>query len=335
PALREPIPPMRAIILRRLLIAVPILLGLATVNFVLIHSAPGDPVDLLLGQELEPEAREHIRSAWGLDEPLAVQYVRYLESVFLRFDLGYSIRSGRAVADEILAALPNTLQLAAAALLLQLGIGVALGVLSAVRQNSPLDRAARIGSLTVYSVPSFYLGLILLFLFAGGIDALRILPASGMVDTVNHDWMSPLGKIGDRLSHLVLPSLTLGLGGAASISRYVRGEMLDSMRQDYIRTARAKGLPESRVIWKHGFRNALIPIVTLLGLSLPFLFSGSVIVENVFGWPGMGRIAVKAAFGRDYPLFLGINLAFACMVVAGSLLADILYAIVDPRVRFD
>ena len=324
---------MHTYILRRILISIPLLFGLLTINFFLIHAAPGDPTDIFYNPDMDPQARENIRRIYGLDQPLGVQYLRYIQGVALKFEFGYSIAKKRPVRDEILDALPNTIQLSALALLIELTLGIALGILAAVKQHSAFDNVTRVTALTFYSMPSFYLGLLLLFLFAGGVSASHWLPASGMIDIVRHESMSTLGRIGDRAIHILLPSLTLGAGAAAGISRYMRGELLEVIRQDYMRTAQAKGLTERVVVFKHGLRNALMPIITIVGLSLPFLFSGAVIVEQVFGWPGMGRVAVDAAFQRDYSMFLAVNLIFGTMVVLGNLVADILYAIVDPRVR--
>ncbi len=324
---------MHTYILRRVLIAIPILWGLLTINFFLIHAAPGDPTDIFYNPDMTPEVRENIRRVYGLDQPLGVQYMKYIKGVMLDLEFGYSIAKRRPVKDEVLDALPNTIQLAVLALLIELTLGLAIGVLAAVRQYSAFDNIARVTTLTFYSMPSFYLGLVLLFLFAGGITATHWLPASGMIDVVRYESMSAVERIGDRVAHILLPSLTLGLGAAAAISRYMRGELLEVIRQDYIRTARAKGLPERVVVFKHGMRNALLSIITIVGLSLPFLFSGTVIVEQVFAWPGMGRVAVDAAFQRDYPMFLAVNLILGTMVVLSTLVTDILYAVVDPRVR--
>ena len=320
-------------IARRLLIAVPVLLGILTINFLLFHAAPGGPMDRFLDPNFDPEVVQRLKEDYGLDQPLWDQYVAYLDRVILHFDFAHSFSNNVPVSRLILERLPNTLQLMFLALLLQFTLGIALGVFSAVKQYSRFDHTARIGSLVLYSMPSFYLGMILIFLFAGGVSWLRILPPSGIHDIVSYGEMSGLEKLWDRLRHLVLPVLTLGLGSAASVSRYMRGEMLEVIRQDYMRTARAKGLPERTVILKHGLRNALLPIVTLFGVSLPFLLGGSVIVENLFGWQGMGRLVVDAAHQRDYPVFLAVNLMFATMVLLGTLLADILYAVVDPRIR--
>ncbi|MCZ6794219.1 MAG: ABC transporter permease [Planctomycetota bacterium] len=320
-------------IVRRLLISVLVVLGILTLNFVLIHAAPGSPADLLLNPEFDDDYNERLAEAYGLNDPVWEQYLKYLDNVLLHFDLGHSIQKQAPVGDLILEALPNTLLLTVLAVLVALAVGVALGIFSAVKQYSLFDHAARLGSLVVYSTPSFCLGLLLIFLFAGGVSWLRILPPSGIENVIPVGEAGSLERLWDRLRHLVLPVLTLGIGGAAGFSRYMRGEMLEVIRQDYMRTARAKGLGEGAVVFKHGLRNALLPMVTLLGLTLPFLFSGSVIVEGVFGWPGMGRLAVDAAFGRDYPMLLAVNLLFAALVVLGNLITDVLYAVVDPRIR--
>jgi len=320
-------------IVRRLLIAIPILLGLLTLNFVLIHAAPGDPTDLFVDPDMDAEVQAMIIKSMGLDRPLHEQYFTYLRGVVFEFNFGDSFLKKRPVADVVSDALPNTLQLSLLALCIQLVVGIAIGIVAAVKQYSRTDNVIRVVSLMFYSMPSFYLGLLFLFVFAGGIW--HVLPASGMEDVVRHESMSFGGQIWDRVVHIILPALTLGLGTAAGMSRYMRGELLEVIRQDYMRTARAKGLTERVVIFKHGVRNALIPIITLVGLSLPILFSGSVIVENVFAWPGMGRVMVDAAFQRDYPVFLASNLFFGCVVLLGSTVADVLYAAVDPRVRLE
>ncbi len=324
---------MRTYILRRVVISIPLMLGLLTFNFFIIKMAPGNPIDLFESPDMTPEVRERIRKAYGLDQPLHVQFYRYVSSVVIDRELGYSIPKRRNVIDEISDALPNTLKLSFLALLLDLGLGIAIGIISAVKQYSAFDNTVRIGALTLYSMPSFYLGLMMLLLFSGGVW--YILPAGGTIDAVNHGSMTGWEKIWDHIVHMILPIITLGVGSAAATSRYMRGQLLETIRQDYVRTARAKGLHERTVIFKHALRNALMPIVTITGLSLPALLSGSVIVEYLFSWPGMGRVAVEAASQRDMPIFLAVNLMFAGMVVIGSLLADILYAVVDPRVRLN
>lgn len=318
-------------VLRRLAVAIPLLLALLTLNFFLLHAAPGDPTEALLPLDADESAREALRRDYGLDRPLPIQYLHYLERVVLHLDLGRSRVTNRPVRTEIFDRLPNTLLLAGSALLVQYVVGIAAGLLAAARPGSRLDRAVRVVTLTIYSTPSFYLGLLLIFVFAGGV--FRVLPVSSTHDVIDYHTLGPLERLADRLRHLVLPALTLGLGSAAALARFVRGEMLEALGQDWVRTARAKGLPERTVLLKHAFRNALAPLITLLGLGLPFLFSGSVIVETVFDWPGMGLLAVDAAKSRNYPVFLAANLLFAALVIAGSLLADVLYAVADPRVR--
>ena len=324
---------MRSYLLRRALGLIPLLFGILTLNFFVIRAAPGDPADIFDNPDLPPEYRQMMRKNYGLDDPLPVAYAKYLQRVVLHFDFGYSIAKKRAVADEIKDALPNTLQLSALALLIELILGIGIGIVAAVRQYSWFDGVTRVSALTFYSTPAFFLGLVLLFLFAGGVW--HWLPASGMYDIVRYGDMNAAERLWSRLLHILLPAVTLGLGSAASVSRYMRGQMLEVIRQDYIRTARAKGLPESAVVFRHGLRNAIMPVVTIIGLSFPFLLSGAVVTENVFAWPGMGRVAVDAAFQRDYPMFLAVNIIFAGMVIIGNLVADVLYAVVDPRVRLD
>jgi peptide/nickel transport system permease protein len=330
---------MTAYIVRRLLQAVPLLLGILTLVFVFMHAAPGDPTALYMNPSIAPEVLEQMRHNWGLDQPLHIQYVRWMKS-FLTGDFGISLAQNRPVASILADRIPNTLILSGVSLLLIFIIGIAIGIIQAVRQYSALDNALTFSALFIYSMPSFWLGLMLILIFAYKVyqvdwwpDLLRF-PASGMT-SVNYEMLGFWGKFGDRLHHLVLPSIALGISSAASIARYMRSSMLDVIRQDYIRTARAKGLPERTVILKHALKNALLPIVTLLGLYLPFLFSGAVLVETVFAWPGMGRTIVEAIYQRDYPVVMATTFVFAAMVVVANLIADLLYAVVDPRIRYE
>jgi peptide/nickel transport system permease protein len=317
-------------ILKRILVSVPLIFGVMTVTFFLVHIAPGDPTDIFYNPDMSPQARELVRRSFGLDKPLHVQYGKWLVSC-VKGDFGVSFSAKRPVKDILKETIPNTVQLSLAALLLDLILGVAIGTLAAVRQYSKFDNWTTVTALTIYSTPEFWLGLMLILVFSG---ILGWLPASGMIDIVRHADMNFFERVLDCLRHLLLPVFCLGVGSAAATARYMRGSLLEVIRQDYIRTARAKGLSEWKVVFKHGLRSALIPIVTLTGLSLPFLFSGAVIIENVFGWPGMGRIGVDAVFSRDYPVIMAVNIIFAVMVIAGNLLSDILYAVVDPRVRY-
>ena len=330
---------MIAYSVRRLLYAIPLLWGILTLVFFIMHAAPGDPASIyLLNPNVSEAVIEQIRQNWGLDQPLHVQYWHWLVN-FASGDLGMSLAQQRPIVSVLADRIPNTLILSGTALVLIFVIGIALGIVQAVRQYSRLDNALTFGALFVYSMPTFWLGLMLILIFAhlayqvdGWPDFLRF-PASGTT-SISYDMLGFWGKLGDRLRHLTLPAIALGVGSAASVARYMRSSMLEVIRQDYIRTARAKGLPEWRVIMKHALRNALLPIITLLGLYLPFLLSGSVLIEYVFGWPGMGDTIVKAILQRDYPLVMATSFVFAFMVVVGNLVADILYAVVDPRIRY-
>lgn len=237
--------------------------------------------------------------------------------------------------DVIADALPNTLILSGVSLVLIFVFGCAVGIVQAVRQYSKLDETLTFLSLFVYSMPGFWLGLMLVILFSSPAvpDVLR-LPISGMTD-VNHEFMNVWGRFVDRVRHLVLPSFALGIASAAGVARYMRSAMLETISQDYIRTARAKGLSERRVILGHALRNALLPIISLLGLYLPLLFGGAVVIEVVFAWPGMGRVLYNSVAARDYPVVMAASFLFGVLVLFGNLLADLLYAAVDPRIRYD
>ncbi len=322
-------------VLRRTLVAIPILLGVATIVFVVLSVAPGDPSALYFSPGMSPESLARIRENMGLNDPLLVRYGRWLLA-FLQGDFGYSLSANVPVRHRILAALPNTFVLAVGALALSFIGGILIGVVQAMRQHSFLDSSLSVLALFFYSMPSFWLAIMLILVFsvwaqdlAGG---LLSLPPSGITSS-GYQLMGPWGRVLDRARHLVLPTLSLTLVLAGGIARYVRTSMLEVLEQDYIRTARAKGLSEARVVLKHAFRNALIPVVTLFGLYFPFLLSGAVFVEYVFAWPGMGKLMVDSFLQRDYPVALAGTFLFGAMVVLGNLIADILYGIVDPRVR--
>jgi peptide/nickel transport system permease protein len=327
---------MGTYIARRLLGSIPLVLGIATIIFFVVNLAPGDPAALYFQQGVPPEVLEQIRRNFGLDQPIHVRYWRWMVAFFTG-DFGYSYAHARPVLDIILETLGPTLILAGSTLVLIFIIGIVVGVLQSVRQHRPVDRILSVISLFFYSMPSFWLGLMLMLLFALKAHEWGwpiALPPTGMT-SVDHEFMSFGEQMVDRLRHLVLPVLTLSLVMAAGIARYTRGQMLEVIRQDYIRTARAKGLPERQVVIKHALRNSLLPVITLLGLYLPLLFSGSVFVEVIFSWPGMGRVIVDSIFQRDYPLVMATSFIFALVVVLGSLVADVLYALADPRIRYD
>ncbi|MBI2614227.1 MAG: ABC transporter permease [Gemmatimonadetes bacterium] len=320
---------MAAFLARRLGAAVLVAFGVATITFLLIHLAPGSP---LAGSGENPyvsaEAIAQMRRNFALDRPIHIQYVRYLTNL-LRGDWGLSFTMHRPVLDAFRDALPNTLLLAAAALLVDFLLGVTVGTLQGMRPGSRFDRVCSAVTLTLYSVPTFWLGLMLVLVFG---QELGWLPVSGVVDPALYHARGILGKLWDRAAHLILPGLTLGLIGAAATARYQRAAVLEVIRQDFIRTARAKGLSE-RAVAVHALRNAVLPTITLFGLSLPVLLSGAVLVETVFAWPGMGRLAFEAIQRRDYPVVTGAATLVALAVVAGNFVADVLTRIADPRTR--
>jgi peptide/nickel transport system permease protein len=324
-------------LVRRLLGAIPLVLGIATIVFFVLNLAPGDPVALYTAPNVSPEVMEQMRRNMGLDAPVHIRYFRWVGSM-VQGDFGISFARNQPVRDVIAEILPNTLILSATALLLAFLFGMVIGVVQAVRHNSLLDNGLSLITLFFYSMPSFWLALMLILIFSLGARNLWDwpfwLPPSGMTST-DYPFLTAGGQLRDRLAHLVLPSVSLALVLAAGVSRYTRGSMLEVIRQDYIRTARAKGLPESTVIFKHALRNALIPVITLLGLYLPVLFSGTIFIETVFAWPGMGKLVVDAIAQRDYPVVMAGAFIFAVMVVIGNLVADLLYALVDPRIRYD
>jgi peptide/nickel transport system permease protein len=340
---------MLAYLARRLLGAIPLLWGILTLIFFVIHLAPGDPATRFTSPNVSPEVVEQIRVNLGLDQPVHVQYGKWLWS-FARGDFGTSFGQMRPV-NEILfpsqdcitpdectfqpGVLLNTLQLTLVSLVVIFAVGMLVGIIQAVRQYSWADNLLTVVALFFYSMPTFWFALMLILLFSLKANTLGWpiqFPASGMT-SVEYDYLSAGAQIKDRLMHLILPATALGIGSAAGVARYMRGSMLEVIHQDFIRTARAKGLGERTVIFKHALRNALIPIITLLGLYLPFLLSGAVLVETIFGWPGMGRALVDAILQRDYPMVMATSFVISAMVVLGNLLSDVLYAVVDPRIR--
>ncbi|HEU0076581.1 MAG TPA: ABC transporter permease [Longimicrobiaceae bacterium] len=325
-------------LLRRLLGAIPLLLGILTLIFFIIHLAPGDPTARFFNPNVSPEVIEQMRRNLGLDQPLHVQYFKWL-SAFIRGDFGYSFGQMRPISEILPETLWNTLQLTLISLVIIFILGMLIGIVQAVRQYSLADNVLTFLALFFYSMPSFWLALMLILLFSmkaaqWGLPTWLQFPAAQMM-SVGAEYLPPGAQLVDRLEHLFLPAVALGIGSAAGVARYMRGSMLEVIHQDYIRTARAKGLSERTVIFKHALRNALIPIITLLGLYLPFLLSGAVLVETIFSWPGMGRLIVDAIFQRDYPLVMATSFVIAAIVIFGNLISDVLYAVVDPRIRND
>jgi peptide/nickel transport system permease protein len=337
-------------LLRRLLQAIPTIFGITLISFLMMLAAPGDPITLItFNPDSTPEATEILRRQLGLDQPPLVQYAYWLigndyvhidvdgdgegdiygrREGLLRGDLGDSLQHKRPVMDLISERVPATLQLTLTALVMGYAIGIPLGVLAAVNHRSLIDQVTRFLSVIGNAVPSFWLGLIMIIVFAVQLDWL---PIGGMRDITRIGNQTIL----DTFPYMIMPVTVLALGIVATISRYTRAEVLEVLEQDYIRTARSKGLTNRAVLWRHTIRNALIPVATLLGPALGGLLGGAVIIEQVFSWPGLGRLVVNAVFQRDYPLVMGSVVIGATLYLAGVLLSDLLYAWIDPRVRFD
>jgi len=315
---------LRGYILRRVAFAVVMLVGVTMILFTLMRLAPGGPEAVLVGGEFSPDAAAQVRQRLGLDRPLTTQYLAWV-SAAARGDLGRSFKTGELVATLIGERLGPTLSLTGGALVFALVVAIPLGVLGAVKRNSIWDTLASAVALFGVSFPSFWLGIMLILLFS---EVLHLLPPSGL---------SEYGREGDvaaRMRHAVLPTLTLGLIQMAAFMRFMRGSLLEVLRQDYVRTAHAKGVSAGRVVWRHALRNALIPVVTVIGLSLPTLVGGAVLTETVFAWPGVGRLAVGAVFERDYPIIMGVNLLIAAVVITANLLTDLAYGLLDPQITY-
>ena len=316
---------MRRYLARRLLLLVPVLAGVSIVIFLVLHLSPGDPAEIMLGSQATKEDLARLRAQMGLDEPLHVQYVHWLVHV-LRGDLGRSLWMKRPVLPEVLQRLKATLLLTGTALFLSTVGGIALGIASARRANSLLDRLSAVASLFGASMPTFWLGIVLMVIFSLW---LGWLPASGMY--------APYGGGGlrDLLAHLVLPAITLAAASITIIARLTRAAMLEMLGQDYVRTARAKGLAERPVVWRHALKNALIPIVTVVGVQAGYLLGGAVLTETVFAWPGVGTLVVQGILARDIPLVQGGVLVIALSFVLVNLAVDTLYAWLDPRIKYN
>jgi peptide/nickel transport system permease protein len=314
--------------------SVPLILGILTLIFFNMHLAPGDPTSRYFDPNVSPEVIEQMRHNLGLDQPVYIQYFKWMKA-FLTGDFGYSFGQLRPISQILPPVMWNTLQLTLVSTVIIFVIGMLIGIFQAVRQYRASDNVLTFVALFFYSMPGFWFALMLILLFSFKANQwgwpLQF-PASQMT-SVSHEFMGPVEKLVDRFMHLLLPAIALGIGSAAGVARYMRGSMLEVIRQDYVRTARAKGLSERVVIFKHALRNALLPIITLLGLTLPYLFGGAVLVETIFAWPGMGRLIVDAVYQRDYPLVMATSFLISVMVILGNLLADVLYAVADPRIR--
>jgi len=311
-------------VLRRLAISVPVLLGITVISYLIITLAPGDAVDILVDPNMSAQDKALKREALGLNDPIPLRYARWLGEL-LQGNLGYSFYNRQPVAVRIGERIGPTLLLTGTAIVVAYLIAIPLGVISAVLRYSVLDYCLTALGFLGVSIPSFFFGLGLIFIFA---LKLNLLPTGGM---------GPIGRpanVLDLVQHLILPVTVLALVNIGSVMRYTRASMLDVISQDYVRTARAKGLGEGVVIYGHALRNALIPVVTLAGLSLPAVLGGAIITEQIFSWPGMGRLAIESITQRDYPTLMALNLLTAVLVLLGNLLADIAYAFIDPRIRY-
>ena len=306
---------MRSYIVRRLLLALPVVLGVATLVFLLIHLIPGDPVEIMLGESALPADRDALREALGLDRPILEQYGSFLWGL-CRGDLGVSLQQRRSVTALIREHYPATLELTRAAMLISLLIALPAGILSGIRQYSFWDHSTMFLALLGVSMPNFWLGPLLIWVFS-----------------IQLGWFPVSGKGG--LAHLLLPALTLGASMAAIVARMTRSSVLEVLREDYVMTARAKGLSEARIILKHVLRNAMLPVLTVVGLQFGALLAGSIITETIFSWPGLGTLMVKAIQTRDYPVVQGCVLVIALSYVLVNLLTDLLYGVIDPRIRYE
>ncbi len=321
---------MRRYLAARLLQSLGVVAFVTTFAFVMVHLAPGDPIGVALSRSNIPDSvREQWRVAYGLDRPVGEQYVRWLGNT-LRGDLGYSFSYHLPVRQVFATAIPNTLLLSGIGLVLSFAIGIGVGLLQAERPRSAVDRWLGRVLLALYSVPDFWLALVVLIVFAYKIP---LFPAGGMTDPVLYEYLSPGGKLVDRVKHLVLPVVTLALLTAAGVARYQRGALVTVLPSDWMRTALAKGLSWKSAVRRHAFRNALLPTLTLFGLSVPAYATGAIFVEKVFSWPGMGLVVVNAIAARDYPLVTSGVMVMSVLVAACALLTDLAVAAADPRVR--
>jgi peptide/nickel transport system permease protein len=319
---------MATYVLRRLIQAIPILIGISVVSFAIINLAPGDPTDRFRSGRVSPETIANLIRLYGLDKPLVEQFTSWF-TAFWQFwkpeAWGYSFIDGRPVTEKIAEKVPTTLLLMGTSLLVTVIVAVPLGVLAAVKQYSWADKIITTLATIGYALPSFVLGVLLLFIFS---IRLNLFPSFGMQS------LGQEGNLADIAWHMFLPVSSLAIQQIAGWSRYMRASMLEVLQQDYVRTARAKGLSGSRVIFKHALRNALIPVITLLGLTLPSLLAGAAITESIFSWPGLGYMAVQSVQTNDYPVVLATVMIGGVMVILGNLLADILYGLVDPRIKY-
>jgi peptide/nickel transport system permease protein len=336
---------MTRYILRRLLLLIPTLLGVLTIVFFMVALSPGDPARVMLGERASAQQLATIRAEMGLDRPLGEQYVRYIYRA-VRFDFGRSIKTGRPVMQEIRELFPATVELALVAMIIATTLGILIGVLSAVKQNTWIDYTAMVGALTGVSMPVFWLGLVLIMIFSVG---LGWVPTGGRMEV--RLFFEPITRLylidgiilwiregnpaylQSAIRHIILPAIALGTIPVAIIARTTRSSMLETMRQDYVRTARSAGIPERRVIFKYALKNALLPVVTVVGIQFGLLLAGAILTETIFAWPGIGRWIYTAISARDYPAVQAGVAVVSTVFVLINLVVDILYSVVNPRIR--
>lgn len=307
---------MVAYVIRRIILIIPIVLGVTLVSFIILHSIPGDPAEVIAGMDGSKEILEKIRADLGLDKPLPIQYLVFIKNILIHGDFGYSYRTQRPVSQEIKGRFINSIKLGVTAIVIAILIGLICGTLSAIKENSKLDRFFTISSLISLSTPTFWSGLLLIIFFS---VYLKWLPAGGM----------------SGLKSYILPAIALGLPASAVIIRMVRTSLLEVLHENYIRTAKAKGLSPLRIILRHALKNALIPTVTIIGLQFGWLLGGTVVVETVFSWPGMGQLIITGILGRDYPMVQGAIIVLAFAFICINLFVDILYTYLDPRIQYE
>ncbi|WLD94787.1 ABC transporter permease [Alkalihalobacillus sp. AL-G] len=316
---------MLSYIIRRVLMAIPLLIGISILSFGIIHLAPGDPTALLMDPNIKPEDRVAFMEKYGLNDPMHVQYMKWVGNM-LQGDFGQSlIRTGTDVSYLIIARLPNTLFLMLVSTILAIVISIPFGIISARKPYTLTDYSVTTVSFIGLATPNFWFGLVLIMFLSVQADWFP----TGGIATLNEPF-----SLWDRIHHLILPAFVLATADMAGLTRYTRTSMIDVLNQDYIRTARAKGFKERKVVYKHGLRNGLIPVITIFGVMLPSFFGGAVVVEKIFNWPGIGLLFIDAAFQRDYPVIMAVTIIAAVITVIGSLIADILYAVFDPRIEY-
>jgi len=322
---------MKKYIIKRLVLLIPILIGITIITFIIIHLTPGEftKINMQMDTRTSPDSLAKLRHLYGLDKPVYVQYFDWLKR-FVKLDFGESFIDNRPVMDKILERLPVTILLNVASLFFIFFLGIIIGITSAVKRNSLYDKTMTIFTFICYSIPAFWLALILMFFL--GVN-LELLPISG-IKSIGFEQMNPVEKIFDVISHIILPVFVTSIGGLAYISRYVKSSMVETLSQQYIKAAYAKGLPGNRIIYRSALKNSILPVITLLGLSLPGLIGGSFIFETIFALPGMGRLAYEAAMSFDYPVIMGVVTIAAFLTILGNLIADVMYAVVDPRIRY-